>query len=197
MCEKSSFASMPRNYESGGVMVFGAIICLALCGILALAVDAFFLRASHMQVSNNAEYAALAAVKAVAVENLSIESARRRAERVAGLNFYVGSTHDLKSVQAGELDMSRERDSRAGEIIFGKYDSDTGTFEQVSDCSSICNAVQIRLWTASGRHLHPLFSGIWGYQQIQVASTATAYFDQSAIGGSRAPFFIVEPTQPA
>ena len=73
-----------------------AVLAVPLIGLIALAVDGFFIMTFDVQQDSNAEYSALAAIKEFrelgsTPYSTKVSLATNKAARVAGLNFYVGN----------------------------------------------------------------------------------------------------------
>lgn len=180
---KKTGCSYPDN-QRGAIHVLMCFMIVPLLAVAAVAVDGFLIMTSGIQQDNNAEYAALAALKEFRnspIHQDRFDKAARRAESISGLNFYVGAP-GAAQMQEGGLDGER------GNISFGHIRAD-GKFaagpmmnavnQPVMDHHGmpVFNAISVELHTAGDSGIIARFSRIFGLTRVNVASTVTAWFD--------------------
>lgn len=188
----ADFPQIKRSRERGTVIVLSVILLLPIAGLLALGIDGFLMSAARLQLDSNAEYAALSALRRMQSEDGTVAVAIAEAERVSGLNFYVGSSRTEKSVKSGELRTNASDTSGSGNILFGRYTPANGQFEALGSCASGCNAVQVTLRTLPFRGYRTMFAPtIGGPAEVRYSSKATAFYDSSKQNGAQSPYFIV------
>jgi len=182
--------------QSGAVLVLVCLALIALMGVMALAIDAASIYVSHLQQDNNAEYAALAAVRQSKNPLLPpgspgsplnpglLQAATARAEVVAGLNHYVGNivapgTPTPVQVKSGELE-----NGRAGSIQFGFWSDTSRSLVVGGGCDAqgipTLNCVQVTLTTKRSNPsdgnlgVRTLFARIYNVDWIDMRSQAIA-----------------------
>jgi len=144
--------------------------------------------ASQLEQHNNAEYAALTALRVAvdtnqnAVVSSRISQAIAQAEKIAGENRYLGN-RNTSQVLTNEL-----RDKKAGTVTFGHWDRQLRVFTEEGRCiaggQTRANAVRVALKTRTSEGSRPssklkaIFSSIFGYTDFDSRAWAIAYWDE-------------------
>ena len=175
-----------RTWNSGqrGVAyALSALLMFAIFAGAALSVDGFLAMTSSLQQDNNAEYAALAALRDLIEargKNPGLSQtdlwniAADRAGIVAGLNFYVGNPG---ASQGGAMS------GEAGRLQLGYWDPAAQPHFGAAAASGDINAVQLELVTPPTGLLRMMFAGVMGVRELEIRSRVIAVFDPNFYAG--------------
>lgn len=167
---------------------------MPLCGCIGLALDGFRVIASDVQLRNNAEYAAMAALREFK-DSGNAALAVQRAEAISGVNLHVGAP-GVTPVLPGEL-----ASNTAGSVTIGTWQSGTGVFTPGATPSA--NAVQIELNTLPRSAVAPYFARVIGAGNVNLKGKVMEIFDPGRQASGAVPYILYgqslrgEPRRPA
>lgn len=159
-----------RNHsESGAVLIFMVLVLVPLLACLALAVDGFIVMSGKMQQERIVESAALSGLEHY-VTTQNSELAVQRAEQTVLANGMV-TIRGKGIVDKGKL-VSGEQ----GKLDLGEYDPSTRRF--TPRIGGPFNALRVELRNNDSRSVVALLSGVVGFKNFALKSSAIAYYNK-------------------
>ena len=165
--------------QRGAVLIWLAIMLMALVGLIGLALDMGYATWTHHQMQVAADAASLAAARHVRSD---AGQAREAAVVLAG--------HNIAARQAVALDPN-EDNLAAGDVVLGWYDRISGTFTPDPDARNAVRVVARR--TSDSHGAHPLLFGpMYGRPTMNLAAESIAMIG----GGSGAGLIALDEDSP-
>jgi Flp pilus assembly protein TadG len=172
-----------RRHERGLGLVIVAIVIVVLFGFIGLAMDSGYVQSGAQQLQSAADAAALAGANRIHAEAQSGGSGgtypvtRQAAVDVAAENLAAGD---------GVLLDLNTGNTEAGDVVVGRWDSDTGTFTATTSSPNAVKVVARRTGSSQGGALDLFFGGLFGAGTSDVSRTSIA-----AVKSTPYPYVIV------
>ena len=167
-------AIRPEPEQEGIACIWVVLTILVIIGVVGLSIDMGHLAVVGQQLQIGADAAALAGAQHVRTD---IVAARAAAVNLGLANWAAGSPIEL---------MSNDVNAADGDIVVGRFDSDTGTFDPDATALNAVKVVARRTDTSLGGPVSLLFGPAFGVDTANMARSAIAM-----IGGGTGSGLIV------
>jgi hypothetical protein len=170
----------PALQQQGIANIWVVLIIMVLIGFLGISIDMGYLVVVGQQLQIGADASALAGAQQVRTD---IAEARLAAVNVGLANWAAGAPIELSSNDGNAAD---------GDIVVGRFDRDTGTFDADATAVNAVKVVARRTDTSLGGSVSLLFGPAFGVDTANMARSAIAMVG----GGTGSGLIVLAEDQP-